>query len=76
MIAKHDADLALEMLAQTRSAKLTEELAKATQPNAKQDDGGYLNFNPEQYRVRQEIALEQQVLPCLPPNKIPIKPSN
>ncbi len=59
MIAKHDADLALEMLAQTRSAKLTEELAKATQPNAKQDDGGYLNFNPEQYRVRQEIALEQ-----------------
>lgn len=59
MIAKHDADLALEMLVQTRTAKLTEELAKATQPNAKQDDGGYLNFNPEQYRVRQEIALEQ-----------------
>ncbi|MEO8073481.1 MAG: hypothetical protein ABI686_09555 [Acidobacteriota bacterium] len=59
MIAKHDADLALEMLVQTRPAKLAEELAKATQPNTKQDDGGYLNFNPEQYRVRQEIALEQ-----------------
>ena len=59
MIAKHDADLALEMLAQTRPAKLAEELTKATQPNNKQDDGGYLNFNPEQYRVRQEIALEQ-----------------
>ena len=59
MIAKHDADLALEMLAQTRPAKLAEELVKATQPNTKQDDGGYLNFNPEQYRVRQEIALEQ-----------------
>ncbi|MEP7039562.1 MAG: hypothetical protein ABI891_14610 [Acidobacteriota bacterium] len=59
MIAKHDADLALEMLVQTRPAKLAEELTKATQPNTKQDDGGYLNFNPEQYRVRQEIALEQ-----------------
>ncbi len=59
LIAKHDADLALEMLVQTRTAKLAEELIKATQPNAKQEDGGYLNFNPEQWRVRQEIALEQ-----------------
>lgn len=59
LIAKHDADLALELLVQTRSAKLTEALAKATQPNAKQG-GGMLNFNPEQYRVRQEIALEQR----------------
>ncbi len=58
MIAKHDADLALEMLVQTRTAKLAEELAKATQPNAKQD-GDYLNFNPEKYRVQNEIALEQ-----------------
>lgn len=59
MIAKHDADLALELLTQTRTAKMTEALAKATVPNAKQE-GGMLNFNPEQYRVRQEIALEQQ----------------
>jgi hypothetical protein len=59
MIAKHDADLALEILASTRSAKLTEAMAKAAQPNAKQD-GGFLNFNPDQYRVQQEIALEQQ----------------
>ena len=59
MIAKHDADLALELLVQTRPAKMTEALAKATDPNAKQD-GGMLNYNPEQYRVRQEIALEQQ----------------
>ncbi len=58
MIAKHDADLALEMLVQTRTAKLAEELTKATQPNAKQD-GDYLNFNPEKFRVQQEIALEQ-----------------
>jgi hypothetical protein len=59
MIAKHDADLALELLVQTRPAKITEALAKATDPNAKQE-GGMLNFNPDQYRVRQEIALEQQ----------------
>jgi len=59
MIAKHDADLALELLVQTRTAKMTEALAKASAPNAKQE-GGMMNFNPEQYRVRQEIALEQQ----------------
>lgn len=59
MIAKHDADLALELLVQTRTAKMAEELAKAAQPNAKQG-GGYLDFNPEQYKVQQEIALEQQ----------------
>jgi hypothetical protein len=59
MIAKRDADLALELLALTRTAKMTEMLAKASDPNAKQD-GGMLNYNPEQNRVRQEIALEQQ----------------
>lgn len=59
LVAKHDADLALELLVQTRPAKLAEELAKASQPNAKQD-GGMMNFNPEQYRVRNEIALEQR----------------
>ncbi len=58
MIAKHDADLALELLVQTRPVKIAEALAKASQPNAKQDTGMF-NFNPDQYRVRQEIALEQ-----------------
>jgi len=58
LIAKHDADLALELLVQTRPAKLAEALARASQPTAKQD-GSYMNFNPEQYRVRSEIALEQ-----------------
>ncbi|HLM60517.1 MAG TPA: hypothetical protein VK308_06930, partial [Pyrinomonadaceae bacterium] len=55
MIAKHDADLALELLVQTRPAKIAELLVKAGDPNAKQD-GGMMNFNPDQYRVRQEIA--------------------
>jgi hypothetical protein len=59
LIAKHDADMALELLVQTRSAKLNDALIKASAPNAKQTSG-YMDFNPDQYRVRQEIALEQQ----------------
>jgi hypothetical protein len=59
LVAKHDADLALDLLVQTRPAKITEALAKAIQPNAKQE-GGMMNFNPDQYRVQQEIALEQR----------------
>lgn len=59
LIAKNDADLALELLVQTRSAKLTEAIAKASQPNAKQNQGMF-NFDPDDYRVRQEISLEQR----------------
>ncbi len=59
LIAKHDADLALEILSSTRPAKLAEAMAKAAQPNPK-SDGGMFNFNPDQYRVQQEIALEQK----------------
>jgi len=59
LVAKHDAELALELMVQTRTAKITEALVKASLPNAKQE-GGYMNFNPEQNRVRQEIALEQR----------------
>ena len=59
LIAKHDADLAIELLVLTRPAKLNELLIKAGDPNAKQD-GGMMNYNPDQNRVRQEIALEQQ----------------
>ncbi len=59
LIAKHDADLALQILTSTRPAKLAEAMLKAAQPNTKQE-GGYLNFSPEQNRIQQEIALEQQ----------------
>jgi hypothetical protein len=59
LIAKHDADLALETMLQTRPAPVAEAMAKAAQPNAK-DDGGMFNFNPERFRVSQEIALEQR----------------
>lgn len=59
LIAKYDADLASELLLQTRPAKVSEAMAKAAQPNAKQD-GTFFNFNPEQFRVRAEIGLEQR----------------
>lgn len=59
LIAKHDGDLALELLAQTRPAKLVAELAKALQPNAKQ--GSFMDYDPAQSRVRREIALEQKL---------------
>lgn len=59
IIAKNDADLALELLIQTRSAKLTEAIAKSSQANAKQSNG-FLSFDPETYRISQEISLEQR----------------
>ena len=58
-IAKHDADLALELLVQTRPANIAEALAKAAQPNAKQG-GDFMSFNPDQARARTELALEQR----------------
>ncbi len=60
LIAKHDADLALKMLVETRPAQLAAELAKSLQPNAKETEDGIYNFSPEKYRVQQEVALEQQ----------------
>lgn len=59
LIAKHDADMALEILVQTRSAKLVEAIAKAGQPNAKQG-GEMFDFNPDRFRIQQEVALEQR----------------
>ena len=59
LIAKHDADLALNIMQQTRPAKLAEAMAKAAQPNAKQG-GGMMTFDPAQFAVQREIGLEQQ----------------
>jgi hypothetical protein len=58
LVAKHDADLALDLLVQTRSVKLADAMARAAQPTTKQDND-FMSFNPERYRVRGEIALEQ-----------------
>lgn len=60
LVAARDADLALEILLQTRPAKVSEAMAKAAQPTNKQDGGGMFNFNPDQFRVTEEIALEQR----------------
>lgn len=58
LIAKRDAELALELLLQTRPAKLTEAMAKAAMPNAKAG-ADMMSFNPDKMRVSQELALEQ-----------------
>ncbi len=59
LIAKHDADLAIELLVQTRTATLAASMAKASLPASKQG-GGMFSFDSQQYKVRNEIALEQQ----------------
>lgn len=59
LIAKHDADLALEILVQTRPSKLVEAMAKAALPTTK-DSGGMFDFNPDRYRIQAEVALEQR----------------
>lgn len=58
LVAKHDAELALEMLVQTRSAKLNEALLRASVAAPKQSN--LMEWNPDNERVRQEVALEQQ----------------
>ncbi|MCU0240190.1 MAG: hypothetical protein MUC29_12175 [Pyrinomonadaceae bacterium] len=59
MVAKHDADFALELLLQTRPAKLTELIAKASQPKPK-NESGMFNFDQNQWAVQREIQLEQR----------------
>lgn len=59
LVAKNDAELALELLAQTRPASLAEAMLKASTSD-KPEGMMMTGFNPEMQRVRQEIALEQQ----------------
>jgi hypothetical protein len=59
LVARHDASLAFELLLQTRPQKLADAIAKYLQPNNK-GPAGVLSFDMDQYRVRQEITLEQQ----------------
>jgi len=58
LVAKHDAELALEMLLQTRPTRLTEAIHRMSLPNAKGSD--MMGWNPDRQRVNQEVALEQQ----------------
>lgn len=59
LVGKHDAELALELLLQTRPAKLSEAILRTSAPNAKPSDGMF-GFDPDKQRVSQELALEQQ----------------
>jgi hypothetical protein len=59
LVAKHDADTALEMLVQTRPTKVTEALAKAAKPSQK-DESGMFGFDQSTFSVRQELSLEQK----------------
>lgn len=58
LVAKNDGELALELLLQTRPAVISDAISKASAPNARSE--GMFSFNPDNQRVRQEIALEQQ----------------
>ena len=60
LVAKRDAEMALELLLQTRSAKLAEAMVRASQPNAKSSGGDMMMINPEKMKISQELALEQR----------------
>lgn len=59
LVAKRDAELALEMLVQTRPASLSEAILKAAAPDTKSEPGAF-NYSAENQRVRQELRLEQE----------------
>ena len=59
LVAKNDAELALDLLVQTRPAALAESMLKAASPDVR-SEGNTISFSPENQRVRQEIALEQR----------------
>ncbi len=59
LIAAHDAELALDLLIQTRPVRLAEAMMKAAQPNAK-SQSNFMGFDLDRQRVQQEIALEQR----------------
>ncbi|HEX3101211.1 MAG TPA: hypothetical protein VHQ01_05445, partial [Pyrinomonadaceae bacterium] len=59
LAAKHDAELAFDMLLQTRSVKLAELMAKAAAQTAKPSND-MMTYDPDKGRVKAEIALEQR----------------
>jgi hypothetical protein len=59
IMAARDADLALQLLVQTRSPRLAEAVAKAALPATKQGND-FGSFDPDRFRVQNEIALEQR----------------
>ncbi len=58
LVAKHDAELALNMLLATRSARLSEAMARVAAGKAKPAD--MMSWNPDVDRAAGETALEQR----------------
>ncbi len=61
LVGARDAELALELLIQTRSAALAEALLTASTPEIGPEGTNVPNFNPARQRARQEILLEQGI---------------
>lgn len=58
LVAKRDAELAIQMLVQTRPAAVTEAMLKANAPDA--PAGNMISYNPEDQMVRAELEMEQR----------------
>ena len=58
LVVKHDADLALEVLLQTRSARLAEAMTRTAATDITADTGN-LNGTMDRSRAAQEISVEQ-----------------
>ena len=59
LIAKHDSELALEILLQTRSSQLAQAISKASLAPTT-SDGSATGYDPERGRALREIALEER----------------
>lgn len=60
LAAKHDAEFALELLVQTRTASLSEAMLKISAPDARSTTGNLFSFNAENLLVRRELEMEQR----------------
>ncbi len=59
LVAKHDAEMALDMLLQTRPAKVTDAMARVGAAKGKATND-MMSWNPDRQKADQEIALEQR----------------
>ena len=59
LVAKHDAETALDMLLQTRPTKLAEAMARVAAAKGRAAND-MLTWNPDRQKADQEIALEQR----------------
>ncbi|MCC6327423.1 MAG: hypothetical protein IT174_02825 [Acidobacteria bacterium] len=58
LVAKHDPEMAIQMLVQTRPAFVADAMLKANSPDF--SSGNAISFSPENQRVRAELEMEQR----------------